>query len=82
MTVSPNPGKGLVSITLSPSSSKEEYIKIVQITDALGSVKKAFQYSPGTLKQTVMLGNLASGIYLIRVHTGIKWLQTKIIVVD
>ncbi|HEV8082294.1 MAG TPA: T9SS type A sorting domain-containing protein [Chitinophagaceae bacterium] len=80
----PNPAVNNVSIksntqTLSKGNNKNS-IYAIKILDGFGNQRKLFQYKSGITLTTIPISDLKSGIYLISVFDGNRWISKSLII--
>lgn len=83
-TVAPNPSRDYVIVsrdnqTLSKGGS-QNLIYVIKITDRFGTVRKSFEYKPGITSIRISFPELSSGLYLISVFDGKKWMSKPLII--
>jgi hypothetical protein len=51
----------------------------LRVTDAMGVVRKTFQYPAGVREASVDLGGLASGVYILQVYDNKTWTSRQVV---
>jgi hypothetical protein len=89
LTVSPNPVSTTLKVSLNNTSNSitaksitgnMQSIRVIIITDPMGSVRKRLHYDSGMQSATIDVAELHTGIYFIRVFDGAGWRYKQVLI--
>jgi Zn-dependent metalloprotease len=82
-SLAPNPAQDNVQVSASNTELKSttaSRIFAIKITDAVGSLRKRFDYSSGVNSVNISTADLAPGIYIVSVFEGQNWNTMKLLI--